>query len=221
MLRIVEERDYPVTLLCGGARIPFDLTGLVGAGLHATINWSTFAEVMAGPEPFARGIDEPIDPGVIIDGSMRRFDDVRRALLLDGLPVDEFEDFGPVQHFRDTSSPAGTRSSQQSRTRGRRTGTSDPSCAPRRRFPHVHETVWQRRCLYSHDDPHGLVAATVADHQRQVRLTGLGCAAAGERQGAPGTHGKSRSSAFRGPVLATQDDAQRPAYARCRSANPE
>ena len=56
--RIAGERGYPVTLLCGGARIPLDLTGLVGGALHATINWSTFAEVMASPEPFAEGLEE-------------------------------------------------------------------------------------------------------------------------------------------------------------------
>ena len=97
--RIVQEREYPVTLLCGGSRIAFDLTGLVGAPLHATINWSTFAEVLEGPEAFAPGIDVPIDPAVV--GRLRAaFPDVERALRLDGLAVEEFEAFGPVQHFR-------------------------------------------------------------------------------------------------------------------------
>ena len=96
---IAQERGYPVTLLCGGSRIPFDLTGLVGGALHATINWSTFAEVMASPSPFAAGIAEPIDPAAI--GRLAAtFDDVRRALDVEGLTVEEFEDFGPVQHFR-------------------------------------------------------------------------------------------------------------------------
>jgi len=96
---LVEERGYPVTLLCGGARIPFDLTGLVGADLHATINWSTFAEVLADPSPFAKGIDEPIDPAVL-ERLTATFDDFRRAMVLDGLTAEEFEEFGPVQHFR-------------------------------------------------------------------------------------------------------------------------
>ena len=96
---LVEERGYPVTLLCGGARIPFDLTGLVGADLHATINWSTFAEVLADPSPFTKGIDEPIDPAVL-ERLAATFDDVRRAMVLDGLTAEEFEEFGPVQHFR-------------------------------------------------------------------------------------------------------------------------
>lgn len=97
--QLVAEREYPVTLLCGGARIPFDLTGLVGAPLHVTINWSTFAEVLAGDGPLIRGIDEPIDPGVI--NRLRVvFPDVRNALAPDGLVLEDFENFGPVQHFR-------------------------------------------------------------------------------------------------------------------------
>ncbi len=96
---VVRERGYPVTLLCGGARIPFDLTGLVGGNLHATINWKTFAEVLADPAPFSIGIEDPIDDRVIARLS-DTFEDVRRALALDGLEPNEFEEFGPVQHFR-------------------------------------------------------------------------------------------------------------------------
>jgi hypothetical protein len=98
-LRMVEERDYPVTLLCGGARNPFDLTGLVGGPVHATINWSTFAEVLASPEPFLRGIDEPIEEQVL-ERLATTFDDFGRAMTIDGLTLAEFEGFGPVQHFR-------------------------------------------------------------------------------------------------------------------------
>lgn len=97
--RIVQERDYPVTLLCGGARIPLDLTGLVGGSLHATINWSTFADIMADPSPFTAGIDEPLDQAALarLDET---FDDFHRAMRLDGLTLEEFEAFGPVQQFR-------------------------------------------------------------------------------------------------------------------------
>jgi len=96
---LVERRGYPVRLLCGGARISFDLTGLVGADLDATINWSTFAEVMASDRPFELGFEQPIDPGVIARLSAA-FEDVRRAFALDGVALEEFEAFAPVQHFR-------------------------------------------------------------------------------------------------------------------------
>lgn len=97
--RLVKERGYPVTLLCGGARIPLDLTGLVGGDLHATINWSTFADVMGSPEAFAPGLDQPLDPAAL-DRLAATFEDFRRAMDPDGLALDEFEAFGPVQHFR-------------------------------------------------------------------------------------------------------------------------
>jgi transaldolase len=97
--RLVEERAYPVILLCGGARIPLDLTGFVGSPVHATINWSTFAQVLATGAPLTRGVDEPLD-GAAMSRLEGMFDDVRRAFRLDGLSVAEFEAFGPVQHFR-------------------------------------------------------------------------------------------------------------------------
>jgi transaldolase len=98
-LRLAEERGYPVTLLLGGARIPLDLTGLVGGNVHATINWSTFAQLLDDPEPFAPGLLEPLDTGALprLNAS---FDDVRRGMTLGSLSVDEFEGFGPVQYFR-------------------------------------------------------------------------------------------------------------------------
>ncbi len=98
--RIVRERDYPVTLLAGGARIPLDLTGLVGGFLHATINWATFAEVIADPSPFSAGIDDPLDQAALarLDET---FVDFHKSMLVDGLTLDEFAAFGPVLHFRD------------------------------------------------------------------------------------------------------------------------
>jgi hypothetical protein len=97
--RLVKERGYPVTLLCGGSRIPFDLTGLVGADLHATINWSTFSELIETAEAFAPGFDVPIDPEVLVRLEAT-FEDVRRAMHLGSLEVEDFDGFGPVQHFR-------------------------------------------------------------------------------------------------------------------------
>jgi transaldolase len=98
--RTVQERGYPVTLLAGGARIPFDLTGLVGAAIHATINWSTFAEILAQDPPPSASYTDPIDPAVVraLEGA---FPEVRAALRPDGLRLDEFEAFGPVLFFRD------------------------------------------------------------------------------------------------------------------------
>jgi len=99
--KIVKERDYPVRLLYGGARIELDFSGLVGGSMAATINWSTAAELLAADLPAAVTIEDPVDPAVE-QLLMDRFPEVRQALTLGGLSLDEFEGFGPVQHFRDS-----------------------------------------------------------------------------------------------------------------------
>lgn len=98
--RLVADRHYPVTLVFGGARTTLDLTGLVGAPHHATINWSTFAELLELDPPVDATIDLDVPPAIMAALSAT-FEDFRRAVMIDGLQLDEFEDFGPVRHFRD------------------------------------------------------------------------------------------------------------------------
>jgi transaldolase len=97
--RLVEERGYPVTLLCGGARTTFDLTGLAGEPVHITVNWSTMAEILDRGPAARREAGTPIDPAVI-DRLTSKFDDFAKAMTIDGLSLDEFEGFGPVLQFR-------------------------------------------------------------------------------------------------------------------------
>jgi transaldolase len=97
---LVVERHYPVTLLFGGARIPEDLTGLVGRPECATVNWSTFAEVLALDPAVARTIDQSLDPAV--EGQLLdMFPDLRMGWQEGRLRPEQYEGFGPVQHFRD------------------------------------------------------------------------------------------------------------------------
>lgn len=97
--KLVTERGYPVTLLYGGARTTFDLTGLMGGPHAATINWSTFAEVLEEDPERRETVDDPVPAGIIEE--LSRFDDFRRALTIGSIAVEEFEGYGPVQHFRD------------------------------------------------------------------------------------------------------------------------
>jgi transaldolase len=93
------ERGYPSTLLVGGARIPFDILGLAGSKMHATINWSTFAEILEQRPAPTDSFADPID--VEVRRALERvFPDVATALRVDGLELDEFEGFGPVLFFR-------------------------------------------------------------------------------------------------------------------------
>jgi transaldolase len=98
---LVAERNYPVTLLFGGARTMQDLTGLVGAGHHATINWSTFEQVLVEEPTLERTIEQAPDAGVV-EHLLRTFPDFWSGWELGRLAPEEFEEFGPVLHFRDS-----------------------------------------------------------------------------------------------------------------------
>jgi transaldolase len=98
--QLVDERGFPVQLLYGGARTTGDLTGLVGGAHAATVNWSTFEEILEADPERRETVDDPA-PSDILEQLTASFDDFRRALDVDGLEVEEFEGFGPVQHFRD------------------------------------------------------------------------------------------------------------------------
>jgi transaldolase len=97
--KLVRDRDYPVVLLFGGARVPADFTGLVGETTAATINYSTVQEILAADPPVELSINDPVDPAVL--RSLAAFEDFRKGMTLGSLAPDEYEEFGPVQHFRD------------------------------------------------------------------------------------------------------------------------
>jgi transaldolase len=97
---LVMERNYPVTLLFGGARTVQDLTGLVGAAHHATVNWSTFAEVLSLDPPLEHSIDRAPD-AAIAQRLLASFPDFWYGWELGRLAPEKFEEFGPVLHFRD------------------------------------------------------------------------------------------------------------------------
>lgn len=98
--RVVRERGYPVLLLYGGARIDLDFTGLVGGTMAATINWSTAANLLATDPPALATIEDPVEPA-LVERLTAAFPEVGQALDPEGLALEEFEGFGPVQHFRD------------------------------------------------------------------------------------------------------------------------
>ena len=97
---VVRERGYPVTLLYGGARIELDFSGLVGGNMAATINWSTAAELIEQDPPARVSVNDRADPDVV-RVLTDTFPEMRQALDHGGLPIEDFEEFGPVLHFRD------------------------------------------------------------------------------------------------------------------------
>lgn len=96
---MIKDRGYEAILLGGGARNTYHFEGLVGGDAHITINWSTAAEIIEKDEMIKNTIDEPADTVVIkmLCDALPEFD---KAYNEDGLSLEEFADFGPVQLFR-------------------------------------------------------------------------------------------------------------------------
>ena len=97
--RMMKERGYSAILLGGGARNTGHLTGIMGGDAHVTVNWSTVDEVLNSDVDFSDMLATPEDPEAVKELS-DKFPDFVKAYSEEGLSVDEFIDYGPVQQFR-------------------------------------------------------------------------------------------------------------------------
>ena len=86
-------------MLGGGARGTHHFTEMVGGIIHVTINWSTVQEILEANPPVVPRVEDPVDPSVI-DELCQKLPDFRKAYSDEGLAPEEFQDFGPLQHFR-------------------------------------------------------------------------------------------------------------------------
>lgn len=96
---IIKEQGYKATLLGGGVRGTQHFTEMVGGDMHITMNWSTFQELIDADMPVVKRMDSEVSQEVIEELSDKLID-FRRAYENEGLCVDEYADFGPVQLFR-------------------------------------------------------------------------------------------------------------------------
>ncbi len=96
LYRIFKERDYPVSMLGGGARDLHHFTEMVGSEMHMTINWSGTADRLIEADlPVVYRMFNPV-PQKFIDKLLEKIPDFRRAYKDECLNIDEFKDFGPV-----------------------------------------------------------------------------------------------------------------------------
>jgi transaldolase len=96
---MMRERGYNITLMGGGARGTHHFTEMVGGALHVTINWSTVDEILAANQPVVSCIDA-VAPQAIVDELCAKLPDFRKAYEDNGLSIEEFGDFAPLQFFR-------------------------------------------------------------------------------------------------------------------------
>jgi len=97
---IMTERAYKCTFIGGGARGLHHFTEMVGGRVVVTINWAGTADKLVEQNPpVVYRLFNPV-PDKVIDELMEKLPDFRRGYLEDGLSVEEFENFGPVQLFK-------------------------------------------------------------------------------------------------------------------------
>lgn len=97
---VLRDRGYHGIMLGGGARGLHHFTEFVGGAMHVTINWQGSADkLLESDPPVVYRIDTPV-PEYVIRECMEKIPDFRKAYMEDGLKVDEFMDYGPVELFR-------------------------------------------------------------------------------------------------------------------------
>jgi transaldolase len=97
---ILIERGYHATFIGGGARGLHHFTEMVGGKVCITINWEGTADkLLAENPPVVYRLFNPV-PQKVIDELMEKLPDFKRGYLEDGLSLEEYAEFGPVQLFR-------------------------------------------------------------------------------------------------------------------------
>ena len=97
---ILNKYKSQAIILGGGARKLDDFTNMVGKNMHVTINWSMAKELMQQDNDEKESAIEPIMLEKCAKLLYNQAPDFRKAFDEDGLSVEEFEEFGPVQYFR-------------------------------------------------------------------------------------------------------------------------
>ena len=97
----IKERGFNTTILLGGARNTGHFTEFVGGDIHCTINWSTAEELLDLDLPVESRIDA-LAAEDVVDDLLAKSPHFYRAYVDDALPVEQFADFGPVVHFRNS-----------------------------------------------------------------------------------------------------------------------
>jgi transaldolase len=102
LYRLMQERHYPGTFIAGGARGLHHFTEMVGGDVCCTINWmGTADKLLQENPPVVYRLFNPV-PDKVIAELLEKLPVFRSAYLEGGLSVEEYDDFGPVSHFRNS-----------------------------------------------------------------------------------------------------------------------
>lgn len=86
----------------GGARGLQHFTEMIGARANITINWiGTADKLLEQDPPIVNHFNRPVN-SLVLDELLTKIPAFREGYFIDGLKTDEYEEFGPVELFRDT-----------------------------------------------------------------------------------------------------------------------
>ena len=93
---------YGMGYISGGSRTLDDFYELVGGKISITMNWKgSCDELIKRDAPVIERISEPV-PALVLDELNAKLPQFRKAYWIGGLKEEEFEDFGPVEYFRES-----------------------------------------------------------------------------------------------------------------------
>ncbi|MBN1535513.1 MAG: hypothetical protein JW908_02190 [Anaerolineales bacterium] len=97
---LMVDEGYSAIFVGGGARGLHHFTEMVGGNVCITINWEGTADKLLDLNPSViYRLFNPV-PSKVIDELMEKLPDFRKGYQANGLAVEEYEGFGPVQLFR-------------------------------------------------------------------------------------------------------------------------
>lgn len=100
MYKIIQDRHYAPVIIGGGARQLRHFTDMVGGYQVVTINWKGTADLLIEQNPdVVHKFFNPVPP-MVIDELLEKLPDFRKGWDPNGLTVEEYEEFGPVELFR-------------------------------------------------------------------------------------------------------------------------
>lgn len=98
--RLVHDRGYQLGFIGGGVRGLQHFTEMVGGDVCITMNWKGHAEELLKLDlPVVSRLFNPVQDHVL-DELLAKVPAFRQAYMEDGLTLDEYEEYGPVEYFR-------------------------------------------------------------------------------------------------------------------------
>lgn len=98
--QLIHDRGYKVGYIGGGVRGLHHFTEMVGGDVCITMNWQGHVDkLLELDQPVVSRLYNPVQ-AVVTDTLLEKLPQFRQAFMENGLHTDEFEEYGPVEFFR-------------------------------------------------------------------------------------------------------------------------